>query len=68
MYKCECNTEMIWQNDFMWEDYCVDGDGIVTVYYCPKCESMHSIFVDMDGEVVRILAQSEDEDEREIEF
>ena len=31
--------KMIWQNDFSFEDYGLDGEGIVTVLYCPNCKA-----------------------------
>lgn len=32
-----CNEELIWQNDFMLEDYGYDGDGIIAMLSCPNC-------------------------------
>lgn len=32
-----CNEELIWQNDFMLEDYGYDEDGIVAILFCPNC-------------------------------
>tara|TARA_R100000808_G_scaffold345_1_gene1962 strand:+ start:652 stop:831 length:180 start_codon:yes stop_codon:yes gene_type:complete len=33
-----CNTELIWGGDHTYEDYCMDGDGIVTNLSCPNDE------------------------------
>lgn len=30
--KCwHCNSEVIWAADYSYEDYCIEGEGIVTV-------------------------------------
>jgi len=34
-----CGHEMIWGNDFDFEDYGLDGDGIVSILNCPNCEA-----------------------------
>jgi hypothetical protein len=31
-----CNTELIWNIDFSYEDYMIEGDGIVTILSCPN--------------------------------
>ena len=36
--KCE-KRSAVWQNDFSFEDYCMEGDGIVSVYTCSECNS-----------------------------
>jgi len=35
-----CKTELIWSNDFSYEDYSMEGEGIVSLYFCPNevCE------------------------------
>lgn len=33
-----CNTELIWGGDHTYEDYGMDGDGIVTNLSCPNDE------------------------------
>lgn len=39
MNKCyHCGQEsVIWDNDFSFEDYGYDGEGIVSVYHCCTC-------------------------------
>ena len=32
-----CGKEMIWGGDFSFEDYGMDGDGIVANLSCPEC-------------------------------
>jgi hypothetical protein len=29
-----CDQELCWNNDFTYEDYCIDGDGMVVVLSC----------------------------------
>lgn len=33
----QCGSDMIWQNDFSFEDFGLDGDGLVAVAICSKC-------------------------------
>lgn len=36
--KCpKCNEDLVWDNDFSYEDYGCEGEGIVSVYHCQKC-------------------------------
>tara|TARA_Y100001972_G_C7500048_1_gene253149 strand:- start:365 stop:517 length:153 start_codon:yes stop_codon:yes gene_type:complete len=40
--KCwHCNTEVIWDCDYDFDDPFVgyDGYGIVSIFHCPKCEA-----------------------------
>lgn len=40
MVRCAfCGELMIWQNDFTYDDYCLDGEGIVSVYRCSECKT-----------------------------
>ena len=35
--KCtECGEKLIWGGDHTYEDYCLEGDGIVTNCSCPN--------------------------------
>lgn len=43
-----CGGELIWQSDFNYEDYGLDGDGIVSVLYCKECESIWEGYKDLD--------------------
>lgn len=36
--KCTCGTDLIWGGDHTYEEYCMDGDGMVTNYSCPNDE------------------------------
>jgi len=33
-----CNNSLIWENDFSYEDYGHEGNGIVGIYYCNNVE------------------------------
>ena len=42
--KCwHCNSDVVWQSDYSFEDYDMDGDGIVTVLTCSKCDAYYEI-------------------------
>lgn len=32
-----CGGDMIWQCDYDYEDFGCDGEGIVSIWDCPKC-------------------------------
>lgn len=34
-----CSSEMIWGSDFSYEDYGLEGDGIVATLTCKGCEA-----------------------------
>lgn len=37
--KCTfCNEELLWSNDFDYDDFGLDGDGIVGIYICNNNE------------------------------
>ena len=51
MFQCfNCGREMIWQSDFDFEDYGMDGAGIVSVYHCPHCGTDIECFVPCGNE------------------
>lgn len=68
MYKCSADgTRMIWQNDFDYEDYCMEGEGIVTVHCCPKCDRLHMIYIELNElHVEQIVVAPLEEDGEEI--
>ena len=39
MRCCFCGGKMIWQNDFMIEDFGGIEDGIVSIYCCSECNN-----------------------------
>lgn len=45
-----CNEELIWQNDFSFEDYDLEDEGIVTILYCPNCEAIWEGYLNLENE------------------
>lgn len=44
MYQCIiCKGQLIWQNDFDFEDYGVDGEGVVSVFQCSNMDCQTEI-------------------------
>lgn len=43
-----CNTELIWGNDFDYNDYNLEGDGIVTNLSCSKCGAYVEVYLPSD--------------------
>ena len=37
MMKCVCGGNIIWGGDHTFEDYCIEGEGIVSNGSCSKC-------------------------------
>lgn len=38
MHKCfHCGGDVIWQNDFSFEDFGYEGEGLVHILRCSKC-------------------------------
>ena len=50
-----CQSKLIWNSDFSYEDYCIDGEGIISVLTCPneKCNAHVEVYLDLDtkGEI-----------------
>ena len=42
------NEELVWQNDFSYEDYGLDGDGIVSVLHCENCNALVNVYLSLD--------------------
>ena len=34
-----CGRALIWGSDFSFEDYGIEGDGIVATFSCPSCDA-----------------------------
>lgn len=52
MHECfECGRRaVVWDNDFDYEDYCLDGNGIVHILHCMHCGAKIMYFCqDNDG-------------------
>jgi transcription elongation factor Elf1 len=41
-----CNGELIWGCDFDYEDYGLEGDGIVATLSCKECEAFVEFYSD----------------------
>lgn len=49
--KCyNCGSRTVWQNDFDFEDYGAEGEGIVTVWLCPNRGSTHEVYIPLGGD------------------
>lgn len=48
-FNCGHNT-VVWQNDFSYEDYDLEGEGIVHVLYCTHCHSDITYYTPLDEE------------------
>ena len=46
-----CNAELIWGADFDFEDYGLEGDGIVTSLSCPNCPATVEVYLPAEEEV-----------------
>jgi len=44
--KCwHCESKMIWGSDFDYDDYGLDGDGIVSELSCSECEATCTVYL-----------------------
>lgn len=52
MYECfHCGQRsVVWQCDYMFEDYGIEGNGIVQVCYCSNCKAMIEYYIPLDPE------------------
>ena len=51
MIRCyHCGEEMIWNNDFDFEDVGREGDGVASFFHCPNCGTEAEIYVPNDFE------------------
>ena len=49
--KCwHCNEEVIWGGDFDYEDYGMDGEGIVSNLSCSKCSAFYECYLPIGEE------------------
>lgn len=60
MHKCKyCDIELIWQQDFSFEDVGMDGEGIASFQLCPKCDKLFMVLTDFDKDEVFIEEEGE---------
>ena len=45
-----CNGEVIWGGDHSYEDYGLDGEGIVSNLHCSKCNSEYLIYLGVEDD------------------
>ena len=45
-----CSTELIWGGDHDYEDYGLDGEGIVSNLSCPNCHSFVLVHMPMEDD------------------
>lgn len=48
-FHCGCKS-VIWDNDFSFEDFCYEGDGIVHVCHCTNCNAEIEYRISLDEE------------------
>lgn len=50
MYECfHCGEKsVIWDNDFMFEDYGLEGEGIIHVCHCTNCGAEIEYYISLD--------------------
>ena len=45
LMRCwHCGTPMIWGADFDYDDYCMEGVGIVSTFSCPTCPTTAEVY------------------------
>lgn len=63
MFKCSrCKTRMINKGSADYETYHHDGEGVVIVYFCPKCEAYHIFYINRELCVEQIIVAFDDTD------
>lgn len=52
MYECmHCGeVAVIWDGDFNFEDYCVEGEGIIHECHCCNCGARITYKIDLGGD------------------
>lgn len=46
-----CGGTLIWNNDYNYEDYGLDGEGIVSVLVCSECGAMGEGYKGVEDEI-----------------
>lgn len=52
MYQCfHCGSySVVWDCDFSYEDYCMEGEGIINTCHCENCGARIEYYIDLDQE------------------
>ena len=45
-----CKSEVIWGGDHDYEDYGKEGEGIVSNFHCPQCDSYYECYLPLGGQ------------------
>lgn len=45
-----CGSELIWGNDFSFEDYGLEGEGVVANLSCPSCGAVADFYSKFENE------------------
>ena len=45
-----CKEELIWGGDHDFEEYCMEGEGIVSNLHCPNCEAFVLVHLPLDND------------------
>tara|TARA_R100000742_G_C4270660_1_gene89404 strand:+ start:886 stop:1119 length:234 start_codon:yes stop_codon:yes gene_type:complete len=45
-----CKSELIWGGDHDYEDYGKEGEGIVSNFHCPDCESYYECYLPLGNQ------------------
>mgnify|MGYP003662303998 FL=1 len=43
-----CQSLLIWGGDFNYEDYALEGEGLVSNLSCPKCEAYVEVYLPLE--------------------
>ena len=60
-----CGGEVIWGGDFDYEDYGMDGEGIVSNLSCSKCKAFYECYLDLEEESNEERKEEDDESRKE---
>ena len=62
MYECfYCRTRsVVWDADYSYNDYGLDGNGIVQECHCSNCGAKITYWIDLDEDEVREESLSQD--------
>lgn len=50
MRRWFCSSKLIWGNDFSFEDYCLEGEGIVATFSCSGCNATFEGYLSLEEE------------------